>query len=222
MRPLPCCRHASSLADHFRWCTISGTALQELQWWVSLQEVSKPLSPALLSVAVTMDASCTGWGASWGTRHLSGYWLPPVHDHISALELQVILEALCIWAPDFRETVIALHCNKSLVAYLVCEGGMHSCRLMELACIILLLADCWCLQLCLCYLLGITSLETNVLSWQEAIVEWCILPSLICKVFWILWRPQIDLFASQANLVLPVFFSIQQTNTCTQGVDALH
>lgn len=84
-----------SFANCFRWCAVSVLALQELQWWASLLKVSKPLSPALPSVAITTDASRSGWGASWGANHLAGCWPQLVCDHINVLELRAIWEALC-------------------------------------------------------------------------------------------------------------------------------
>lgn len=43
-----------------------------------------------------------GWGASWGTKSISGQWGHIQFSHINWLELNAILLALSIGAPAYK------------------------------------------------------------------------------------------------------------------------
>ncbi|ELU01142.1 hypothetical protein CAPTEDRAFT_219704 [Capitella teleta] len=64
-------------------CIFSEEAILELRWWSTLLIVIKRLSPALPSVAMSADASGSGWGATWGTRSLAGTWEARDWRHIN-------------------------------------------------------------------------------------------------------------------------------------------
>lgn len=201
--------HSSS--DCFRWCPTPSSALLELQWWASLQLVSKPLLPPRPSVALTTNISCLGWRAVWGKLQLLGRSRPPVWDHINALELQAVLEVLWVWAPRLRIEVVAMHCNNQLaVSHLLLEGCTHSLFLMELSQEILLLVNWWHVQLQPFYLPGIANLEADALSGRKEVIEWYILPGVVHEVFQWLGQPQIDLSTSQANADLQAFDTLHQ------------
>lgn len=169
------------------------------------------------------DALRSGWGATWGPWNLSGSWKALVQNHINALEMRAILEAVWVWAPELWGAVVVIHCdNRSAVSYLLREGGTCSPRLMQLARELILFADRWHLQLRSCYLPGIANLEADALSRRKAVVEWCLHPEVAQEVSRCLGRPSIDLFASQANALLRRFFSIHHSDQRALGFDALH
>lgn len=193
--------------DRFRRCHLSNPACQELQWWASLSQVSKSLVPLLPSTMVSTDASCRGWGATWGHHSVSGLWYPGGSDHINILELRAILLAIKHWAPQLRGYMVSIHTvNRTAISYILREGGTRSPKLMSLTRELSLFSDKWNIVLRPCYLPGIANAEADALSWNKQIVEWCLLPDIAANLFRRWGRPEIDLFASANNVLLPASF----------------
>lgn len=170
-----------------------------------------------------MDASRSGWGATWGSLRLSGRWSSERTWHINALELQAILLALSRWAPLLRGRVISVHSdNKTVAAYLLKEGGMKSARLMAITPSLLAIVDRWGIIILPCYVLGIANVEADALSSENQEATWCILPEVAHQLFRAIAHPEVDLFAAADNVVVPRFFSIHRSDSKAIGLDVFH
>lgn len=72
-------------------------------------------------------------GVVWDNQHLSGVWELECTDHINALDLWAILNALHWWAPQLQGQVVSIQLdNHSPIAYSFLEGDTNSPRLMIL------------------------------------------------------------------------------------------
>ena len=85
---------------------------------------ASPGTHPVLTLFFFTDASLTGWGASWQTRHLSGQWSPQEYSqHINWLELEAIRLAIFQWCNQ----IVRVYCdNSTAVAYICKQGGTHS------------------------------------------------------------------------------------------------
>jgi hypothetical protein len=223
-RALQTCLSAryNSIIDRFRKCIFSEEAILELRWWSTLLIVIKRLSPALPSVAMSADASGSGWGATWGTRSLAGTWEALDRRHINVLELQAIYNATLQWAPLLRGKVVSVHSdNKTAVAYILREGGTRSPPLMALTRRLLHLVDKWGITLRPCYIPGIANVEADALSRSRVITEWSLLSGIFRRLFLLWGTPNVDLFASAHNAVVHQYFSIHRHDHQALGLDAL-
>jgi len=200
----------SSKKDQFKQCPLSDQARKDLQWWTSPPQNGLPLSPPLPTTTITTDASSTGWGAHWAGAAIAGHWSGPESQlHINCLEMKAATNALKRWGPDLRGQTIALHAdNKSMVAYLMKEGGTKSSSLCHLTRDLFSVADRWSITIRPAYLRGVANVEADCLSRGKEVAEWCLLPQVADKIFSIVGVPRWDLFASQESSLAPCYFSV--------------
>ncbi|XP_047664226.1 uncharacterized protein LOC113648047 [Tachysurus fulvidraco] len=86
----------------------------------------------MMRKVVTTDASLTGWGATQEGRSVNGVWPISLRSaHINYLELLTVLKALKYFLP--RDHVLVRCDNRTAVAYINRQGGLHSSKLHALA-----------------------------------------------------------------------------------------
>lgn len=211
-----------SSRDLFRPCPLSPAAQEELRWWLLPPVTSVPLVPAQPTVTVASDASKSGWGAQWGAKQLAGIWSREEADqHINLLEMRAVLLALKEWAPLLRGKVIAWYAdNKTVVAYLLKEGGTRSWSLCLLTKEVFRILDRWAITIRPAYLKGIANAGADALSRGRAVKEWCLDPRVSTRLFRRRGAPQWDLFADGENHLAPLYFSLDRTDKRAQGIDA--
>jgi len=135
--------------------------------------------------------------------------------------MKAAINAFKQWGPALRGQVVALNAdNKSMVAYLLKEGGTKSPALCQLARDLFTIVDKWGIVIRPAYLRGIGNVEADCLSRGQQVKEWCLRPALAHRVFRDVGYPQWDLFASGESSLAPSFFSITKEAT-SQGTDAL-
>ena len=170
------------------------------------------------------DASKARWGAHLNERTARGTWsLPESKLHINYLELKAVFLALkefqdlCI-----HKIVLVETDNTTVVSYINKEGGMRSGPLCALLWRILT----WCTRnqvtLKARHIPGWLSVVADKLTRlaQTTQTEWSLLQEVFQAICNRWHRPQIDLFATWFNNMLPLFVSPVLDPLAT-AVDAL-
>ena len=133
-RRLPVCRPLDSPTA---WVSWDDSCRRDLQWWsdpshlVSGVDLSLPHPEPLLYT----DASDSGWGASLGSDHLSGWWSRDVSlFSIDHRELLAVFLAIQGFLHLLRGRTVSLFTdNTSALSYLCKEGGTRSSTLNSVA-----------------------------------------------------------------------------------------
>ena len=118
---------------------------RDLRWWSVPSHLSGGvyLSLPRPDLVLYTDASDTGWGASLGSDHLSGWWSRDVLLYsINHRELLAIFLAIQGFLPRLRGQTVSLFTdNTSALSYLRKEGDTRSSTLNEVAQAILRLCE---------------------------------------------------------------------------------
>ena len=184
--------------------------------------IASPLNPGTPDTTVTSDASTTGWGAQWGSRHLAGTWDPAQSSlHINILEMTAVHLALKAWAPSLKGSTVAWYAdNKTVVAHLLKEGGTRAWDLCLLTKQVFKLLDRWTITLRPAYLKGIANSGADALSRGKEVKEWHLAPQTAKLLFRSWGRPNWDLFADRHNSQCRQYFTLDRTDPRAAGVDA--
>ena len=196
-----------------------------LQWWLRKDNLvpGLPFTRPDPEVTVVTDASHWGWGGHMGDQGISGQW--STQDsirHINWLELQAVFHTLKHFRSQVRGLAVEVHTdNTTVVAYINKQGGTVSWSLCHLA---LCLWD-WCLEqrvsLSAIHLQGTRNVVADALSRGKAVpTEWMLHPAVVQALFLHWGTPYMDLFASEENHQLPLFFSRGPTPS-SSGTNAL-
>ena len=172
----------------------------------------------------TLPASKEGWGGHLGDLVLSGLWSRAwAKRHINWLEPQAVWLTLKHFLPQLQGTAVdVISDNTTTVAYINKVGGTQSPSLCRLA----LDVWEWCRQHEIFLVASHLSGDRNVLA--DALsrgthrhpTEWTLHNAVASAIFQRWPTPHVDLFASEKNHKLPVFFSIRPSPS-SSGVNAL-
>ena len=183
-------------------------------------------------MSIVTDASKEGWGGHLGDWVVSGHWSRAwAKQHINWLELQAVWLTLKHFLPQLQGTALdVISDNSTMVAYINKVGGTQSPSLCRLA----LDVWAWCRQHDIFLVASHLSGDKNVLA--DALsrgshrhpTEWT-LHNAVSRAMFQCWPTlHVDLFASEKNHKLPVFFSIRpspsssRVNTLTQNWECLY
>ena len=99
--------------------------------------------------------------------------------HINVLEMKAVLYMLKTRPPLLRGTIVSWHSNnKTVLAYLLKEGGTRSWTLCLITKEVFHILDKWGISLRPAYLKGLANKGTDALSRSKEILEWCLAPSV--------------------------------------------
>ena len=221
---------------HSQWTQVSDSpylriypdheSLRELEWWASRANltVGRPFLRPDPTMTIVTDASMEGWGGHLGDWVISGQWPRAwAKHHINWLELQAVWLTLQHFLPQVRDTAVdVLTDNTTTVAYINKEGGTQSPTLCYLA----LDLWAWCRQhgiyLVANHISGVRNVLADALSRgkHNHPTEWSLHKTVVRLIFEHWPTPHVDLFASEKNHKLPVFFSVRPSQT-SSGINAL-
>ena len=188
-----------------------------LQWWMVLDNLSqgRPFQEPPHTVTVTTDSSMLGWGGhaklQGETRLVADNWSSEETrtQHINVLELRAVRLTLCRLQQWLQDRVVLVECdNTTAVSYLNKMGGTKSHMLCQEA----MLLHEWALQhgvtVRAVHRPGVDNALADFLSRNRPDpTEWSLSSRACSKLFRHWGTPQVDLFASQQNHKLPVWFS---------------
>ena len=186
--------------------------------------VGRPFLHPDPTMSIVTDASKEGWGGHLGDLVVSGLWSrASAKRHINWLELQAVWLTLKHFLPQLQGTAVdVISDNTTTVAYINKVGGTQSPSLCRLA----LDVWEWCRQHEIFLVASHLSGDRNVLA--DALsrgthrhpTEWTLHNAVTSAIFQRWPTPHVDLFASEKNHKLPVFFSIRLSPS-SSGVNAL-
>lgn len=194
---------------------ITQVCKDSLKWWMnpSLYLKGIPLEDPDPDFHLFSDASLSGWGAHLEPLGLTcqGSWDPEFLGlHINNLEMYAVFLALQhfhIHLPN--KCIMVASDNSSVVSYLKKQGGTHSPSLCSIVWNLLY----WCkarnISIRVRHIPGKLNVIADKLSRPNRIpsTEWGLNRNVANQVF-SLWKvPQLDLFATRFNHLLPLFVS---------------
>ena len=185
---------------------------RDLQWLSvpSHLGVGVDLSLPRPDLVLYTDASDSGWGASLGSYHLSGWWSRDVSLYsINHRELLAVFLAIRGFLPLLRGQTVSLFTdNTSALSYLRKEGGTRSSTLNEVAQAVLRLCEASDVRLLPQFVPGRLNVLADFLSRRGQVLgsEWA-LHQEVCRDLFRLWPVTVDLFATSLNHRLQVYFS---------------
>ena len=197
-------------------------AREDVEWWLENYNTNKLVSHGPPNIIIRTDASKKGWGAAVETRSTGGRWTKTeANRHINILELHAALLGL----QSSRNTLSGKHVllqmdNSTAVTYVRNMGGTHSLECNWLAQTIIE----WCkgnnIWISATHLPGIENTEAD----RESRIfnnntEWTLSDKIFNKIIDILWKPQVDLFASRTNHKLSSYFA-WRADPGAIGIDA--
>ena len=198
---------------------------RDLQWWSvpSHLGVGVDLSLPRPDLVLYTDASDSGWGASLGSDHLSGWWSRHVSLYsINHRELLAVFLAIRGFLPLLRGQTVSLFTDNTVaLSYLRKEGGTRSSTLNEVAQAVLRLCEASDVRLLPQFVPGRLNVLAGSLSRRGQVLgsEWT-LPQEVCHDLFRLWPVTVDLFATSLNHRLQVYFS-PMADPQAAAVDAL-
>ncbi len=186
--------------------------LEMWKWWSSpTVSTGVPASPPGSQVTLCTDASLSGWGAACHCLKLeaSGLWsVSESVRHINILELMAVRLAIRQFQTELAGKVVRLLVdNRTVVAYLRCQGGTRSKDLSDLSLEVLREAEDLGIVLRPAYIPGTRNVTADGLSRRGRVLEteWSLSPRVLAPVFSRWGRPTLDLFATPSNKRLPRF-----------------
>ena len=195
------------------WVPVEQWVIPHLKWWLNRENTlaGVPLEPFKPDVTMYTDASKWGFGATLGDLHISRQWtLEEAQSHSNNLEMIATIRALKEFKFKVRgKAVLICSDNTTTVATINHQGGTKSWSLTELAWQFWDLADSLKCNIVARHIPGNLNVQADALSRQNQVVstEWSLLPEVLDPV-WEKWgRPEVDLFATNLNNVLPIYVS---------------
>jgi len=181
------------------------------QWLLPWIAQGVPITLPLPEENLFTDASLSGWGAHLSAHTASGKWSPlQALAHINLLELDAVWLALQSFLPHVAGKHILLHTDNTTVsAYINRQGGSRSPTLSVRACLIL----AWCAQhritLSAKHIAGHLNVLADALSRSSTVLhsEWTITHLALNRLWSLIDKPLIDLFATRFSKRLPLFVS---------------
>ncbi|XP_060553869.1 uncharacterized protein LOC132714949 [Ruditapes philippinarum] len=193
---------------------LSKDSREELLWWKNNVTIKngKHIRPGPVEYWCYCDASFVGWGSydEELNKSANGRWNSSLFDKsINYLELLAIFNAVRALYNEVRDTHIEIKSdNVSAIAYVNDLGGMTSLSMDLLA------KDLWewCLSrdifLSASYIPGVDNVYADYFSrnFSES-TEWSLKPDIFERICGTLFKPDIDLFASEWNKKLDRYVS---------------
>ena len=193
-------------------CSLSSTAIEELEWWNTqlAHWNGKSLVLRQPDLQIESDASLRGWGASCQGTQTGGPWSQQEQQlHINCLELLAATLAIKTFLKgQGNKSVLLLLDNQTAVAYVNNLGGTVSAQATKLARELWM----WCLQRDILLTAQHIPGKENVIADRESRVmkdrsDWMLNPVIFHRIQKLFPDLEIDLFATRLSHQLPRFYS---------------
>jgi hypothetical protein len=185
----------------------------QFQWWLQMMTADEGVSilPFAPSINIFTDASSTGWGAHVGDTLLSGSWtLEEKELHINNLEMLAVIRTVSRSVNLLLNSHVLLSTdNSTVVSYINRQGGTHSSALCALTEELLMFLHKYGVTLKANHIPGCRNVLADALSRSGKIIstEWTLHPEAFRQICSLWGLPQLDLFATRYNNLLPEFVS---------------
>lgn len=216
--------HLDLKRQKFRLLTVPPTVQDNLRYWGSPQHLlaGTPLGRVTSYMSVFTDASLMGWGGTCLGRAIGGVWPPGEDRHINLLELQAVFLVLQHFNLLLKERHVLVRTdNRTTVAYINRQGGVHSAALLAMAENLWSWASEHLLSLRALYIPGIENRGADLMSRGGPLEdEWRLQPEVVQQIWTQFGRATVDLFANRSNTHCPQWFSLSPLDHPPLGVDA--
>ena len=213
MRSLQLCLKRNwNFVDDSKVIPWEDSCLGDLQWWLDRSNLTPgvPLESPMPDFHLYTDASDQGWGASIEGRSSSGLWSQAEKVlSINHRELLAVYLAILAFRDLLRGQQVALFSdNTTAVSYLKKLGGTRSATLNSTAQLILRLCEEDKIVLLPQFIAGVLNVKADALSRKNQVLgsEWTLCPQVFRDIRR-LWPVTVDLFATNLNHQLPIYFS---------------
>ncbi|KAI5643953.1 hypothetical protein NE865_04129 [Phthorimaea operculella] len=198
-----------SLLQPDQRCTVSKTAIRDLDWWLTNIHKKSPIFERNPTTFLCTDASDWGWGAELNGKMISVPWKTTQRSwHINVKELYAVYESIRTHVAALRgQTIIVQSDNRTVISHIRRQGGTRSAKLLNLSKRLLMLCHQAKIILRPQYIPGRYNLAADSLSRRKSLAEWSLSPSITKKIFERWGTPEIDLFASNLSAVVPQYVS---------------
>lgn len=210
--------------QHYNWerkCQLSGLALDELAWWISMADRKNGLKIKTLPHqtpidTIYVDASGSGWGVKSKQLETWGHWSAAEKGtSINVRELKTILFAIQLHQQVYANQTIEIRSdNSTALKYVNKQGGTASPVLQALALEIRALTSENNIALQCHHIAGKQNVIADQLSRTKPAHEWT-LPFTHLQHLCQIWKfqPTIDAFASRTNHRLTKYWSYRPDPT---------
>ena len=216
--------HLDLKRQKFRLLTVPPTVQDNLRYWGSPQHLltGTPLGRVTSYTAVFTDASLKGWGGTCLGKAIGGVWPPGEVRHINLLELQAVLLVLQHFGPLLKgRHVLVRTDNRTTVAYINRQGGVHSAALLVMAENLWSWASEHLQSLRALHIPGLENRGADLMSRGGPLDdEWRLQPGVVQQIWSRFGRATVDLFADRSNTHCPLWFSLRPQDRPPLGVDA--
>ncbi len=182
-------------------------------WWSTRQRLEEGISlePFIYDFQLFTDASKEGWGACVEELQSAGLWTREESLlHINLLEMEAVARGLRAFKEFLKDSTVAVMSdNTTVVSYLNKQGGTRSKTLCLNTIRLMDWADDHHIIIRSTFVPGRLNVRADALSRRNQILkqEWS-LAQQVFKQICCLWEtPQVDLFATNLNHKLPLYFS---------------
>lgn len=184
--------------------------LNMLWWFQNLDSASRDIRLHAPTIELRTDASKEGWGGVSDGQMAQGRWLP--HEklfHINVLEILAVSRSLAALFPSSRGVFFKILCdNTTSIAYINKAGGTFSQACSDAAKLVWI----WCQErdnwVAATHIPGVSNVEADFASRHFTDdTEWSLNRLIFLAVCRNWFTPDIDLFASRANHLLPSYVS---------------
>lgn len=216
--------HLDLRRQKFRLLTVPPRVQGNLHYWGSPRHLltGTPLGRVTSYTSVFTDASLLGWGGTCLGRAVGGVWPQGEDRHINLLELQAVFLVLQHFIHLLKgRHVLVRTDNRTTVAYINRQGGVHSAALLVMAENLLLWASEHLQSLKALHIPGLENRGADLMSRGGPLEdEWRLQPEVVQQIWSRFGKATVDLFASGSNTHCPRWFSLKPQDRPPLGVDA--
>nr|CAI5846212.1 unnamed protein product [Callosobruchus analis] len=213
------CRRAQRASNRIpqfskRRYTIPKAVIQDLHWWLRNVDQSSLIWVLKKMSYLTTDASDWGWGATLNDLVISGKWNAKQLDwHCNCKELWAVLESVRRNALILSNQTILLQTdNRTVLAYIIKEGGTKSGKLLELTTELLETCQTFNITIQPQYIPGKYNSTADHLSRGRLLPDWSLSKIATQQLFRKWGTPEVDLFATNLSAVVPNYVTMDATD----------
>ena len=188
--------------------------LDELSWWVNYlnSDIKKILHSPVITAEIYTDASFEGFGSSWNGREFQGKFTEKQKQlSINTKELLAIYYTLRVHVTELKDQVVLFRCDNTTALFCMKSLGSRDVLRDKITSKIYHLARVYNITLKCSYVntkLNKSDCVSRVFKQKSVHTEWSLHSSDFRKILSLSSPlPEVDMFASVANKMLPRFIS---------------
>ena len=186
---------------------------EAIKWWLEEERynVGVRLETQIPQENIYTDASMTGWGGHWNKVEVSGTWTEEEKVlHINVLEMKAVIRTITAFQNQLRnKTVLLASDNTTVIAYIRKQGGTRSSSMFKVTQELFQILEKNGINMQVRHIAGRLNVLADQLSRRHQMkqTEWSLHPQILNRLWKVIEKPQIDLFATRHNAKMTLFVS---------------